>query len=152
MAQIIKDGKWGTPGVFEAYELVETAAAHTGFNRDSAETDTPQDYLSEVYPAKLVSGIIYKVKIRLTWANATTLDYFWLFEDDVAGNYANRMRKLFDSSDYVAAIVKDTEYEWDVEIPFKLEDIGKFWYMQDISGANGNIQGYVYLSGITYEA
>jgi hypothetical protein len=142
------DGKLGDYSIFEAYELQETSGAHTGFNRDSAETDTPQDVLStKVDPATLREGTILKIRARIN-VTANAINTLWLFQKAVAGNYESRMNKLFDSSDHIAIWVDDEEYEWDVEIPFILGEIGKFYYMKDESGALGNVQGYIWLGGI----
>lgn len=156
VAQVIKDGKWGTEGIFEAYELQEVAGANLTLSTDHAETDVPTRTLSTttglVIPKGVRTGRILKVKIRLNWAGAVNLEDVWIYQGTKTGDYESRMHRLFTSRDYLTPLVDDDEYEWDVDIPFRLEDRGSFYVALGWSGACGNIQGYIYICGITYEA
>lgn len=146
------DGQWTKRVSFRMLELQEAAAAHTGFTTSKAEADTPAYTLTTKDPDTLKQGIIKRIHIRLNWANAVTLEAVRLYRGAKAGDYESDSNKLFDSiAYYPAGLTDDDEYDFEVEIPFKLIEEGKIYYGCQWSAASGNIQGYIEVTGETFE-
>ena len=104
-------------------------------------------------PSHIRRGVINQVSFRLNPANAVT--YRLTLFDDITGadqTYQLRARKIFDSTELVAAGADDIEYNAsDLQRPFALEDVGDFFYNIDWSAASGDVTGYVIIRGV-YEA
>ena len=130
----------------------ETAGANADLTTSIAITDTPTYKLNTITkPVTMKKGIIKQIRLRLNWANAVNLLSVRIYDGAFAGNYECEMHKLFDSDEFIAALVDDTEYVWDVEIPFILEDNGSIYFAPEWSAACGNIQGYIIARGVKLE-
>lgn len=147
------DGQWTKRVAFELKELQEAAAAHTGFSTSKAENDTPVAYLDDVViPDTLKTGKITRIRIRLNWANAVTLEALRFYKAAKDGDYESSSSKIYDTmADYPAGLVDDDEYNIDLDIDFILGEEGKIYYAPQWSGACGNIQGYLIIEGETFE-
>jgi hypothetical protein len=144
------EGRWTKTCRFDFSEFQETAGSHTNFETSKAETDTPVGTLTTKNPDTLKSGTILRIHIRLNWANAVTLTALRIYQAAKAGDYESSLNKLYDSkADYPAGLTDNGEYEIEANLPFILESEGSFYYAPEWSGACGNIQGYIQLSGET---
>lgn len=102
--------------------------------------------------AYFFNGILTTVGIRLNPANAVTYDFeVYQGADGADSSYRLRSDRIFSSEDNhdldVAACADDTVYEWDIWVPFKLDDPGDFYFNIDWSAAPGNTTGYIFLAG-----
>lgn len=147
-----KEGTWTTRKPFIARLLQETAGAWTDIATSYAETDTPAKYFSDVDPDTLKAGIIHRVRLRLNWANAVNLEEVRIYSAAKAGDYESRMNLLWTSDDLVANVGDDDDLDdQNLNIDFRLETEGKILIACTWSGACGNIQGFVEISGELYE-
>jgi len=148
-----KSGDWGeTIREFHAYELQEAAGAHTNFTTSKSATDTPVGYFTTgTYPTGFREGRIFLIHIHLNWANAVTLEALRIYQHAAAGDYESSYHKRWDSIvDYPAGLVDDDEYFIYCNIPFYLQTPTAIYYAPQWSGACGNIQGVIEVSGICY--
>lgn len=134
----------------------ETAGAHTGLTTNKAETDAPAAYFGSVsgdytkHFKNVKHGVIKQIRVRLNWANAVNLTSIRLYTNIATGDYESRLYELFKTDDYVAAIVDDDLYIFNVDIPFVLKTANRMYYAPTWSAASGNIQGFIEVRGIGY--
>ena len=143
----MRDGRWTKKYPFKYSILQETAAAGV-FDGDSAKTDIPTGYLTTKNPDTLKSGMINRIHFRIKAANTETYTlYIWQASE--ADNYKSNMNLLYESPSGRAS---DTDYDiTELDIPFILAAEGKIYYSLNWSGASGNVQGFIEVSGETYE-
>ena len=147
-----KEGTWTTRKPFFFKVFQEAAGAHSDLTTSKVATDTPTAYFSIVIPDTIKSGRINRIHIRLNWVNAVTLDELRIYQAAKAGDYESNMNLLWTSDDHIAALVDDDEYVIkNLSIDFNLEAEGTLYYAPTWSGACGNIQGFITVSGELYE-
>lgn len=136
-------GDWTKHSVFRYYKLQEAAAA-TPFSTDQDKTTTPTLKLDTATdPNSLQEGILRRVHYRIKSANAVTYT-LRLWSAAIANDYESNLNMIYESP---AAQVSDTDYDEEVEIPFKLAVKGEIYYSIDWSAASGNAQGFIEATG-----
>lgn len=141
-----KDGVWSKETAFKLYRLKEAAAAGD-FDTSQAKTDTPTLLLNTaVIPDTLKTGFINRVHYRLNFANAETYT-LRIWGAAIANDYESNLQMLWESPPLQA---DDTDYdEAELNIPFVLAAEGEMYYSIEWTGACGNIQGFIEVSGRT---
>ena len=151
-----KRGKWTKYFAFEYSVLQEAAGANTVFTTDKAETDTPTQTLDTKNPDTLKAGKLEKIMFRFTWANAVTLDYFAFYQAAKDGDYESRMNRIWGNDEEAGALggaadiyTKDdlVIIEFSPPRSFILATTGSIYLITNWSGAAGNVQGFIKLSG-----
>jgi len=143
----MRDGRWTKKYPFKYSILQETAAAGI-FDGDSAKTDIPTGYLTTKSPDTLKSGMIKRIHYRIKAANSVTFTlYIW--QAAKAADYDSNLNLLYESP---SGQVSDTDYDRaEMDIPFILATEGTIYYSINWSGAPGNVNGFIEVSGETYE-
>jgi hypothetical protein len=146
--QSARDGRWTKKYPFVYRELKEVAAAGQ-FDTDQAKTDTPTlTFATYRNPDTLKSGMINRIHYRLNFANAVTYQ-LRLWAAAIAADYESNLNMLYEGA---AAQADDTDYDiTELDIPFILAAEGLMYYSIDWTAACGNIQGFIEVSGETYE-
>lgn len=146
--QSARDGRWTKKYPF-VYRQLREAAGAGDFNVDEAKTDTPTLYFTTYRnPDTLKSGMINRIHFRINAANVVTFT-LRLWAAAIAADYESNMNMLYESA---AALVRDTDYDiTELDIPFILALEGVMYYSLDWSAASGNVQGFIEVSGETYE-
>lgn len=146
--QSARDGRWTKKYPFVYRQLKEVAAAGD-FDTDQAKTDTPTLYFQTYRnPDTLKSGMINRIHYRLNPVGVVTFT-LRLWAAAIAADYESNLNMLWESP---AAQAADTDYDiTELEIPFILAAEGLMYYSLDWTGATGNIQGFIEVSGETYE-
>jgi len=99
-------------------------------------------------PDTLKSGIIKRIHFRIKPANAVTYT-LRIWSDAKAGDYESNMNMLYESP---SGRLSDEDYDiGELDIPFNLGAEGKIYYSLDWTGATGNVQGFIEVSGELYE-
>lgn len=142
------EGVWSKRVAFILRRLKEAAAAGD-FDTDQSKTDTPTLTLNtEIVPDTLKWGFIKRVHYRLNPVNAVTYT-LRLWSKAVAADYESNMNMLYETP---AGRTDDEDYDdAELDIPFVLGAEGTMYYSIDWSGATGNIQGFIGVSGETSE-
>lgn len=148
MPKVCLGGRWTKRVAFKYSELQEAAAA-AKFNTDQTKTDTPTLKLNDVrVPDTLKSGIIKRIHYRINPANAVTYTLrIWAAAID--NDYESNLNLLYESP---SGQVDDEDYDRsELSIPFVLAAEGDMYYSIDWSAASGNVQGFIEVSGETFE-
>jgi len=149
MPKLILGGEFDKSKTFTYYLLQEAAGANAALTTSYAETDTPVQVLLAIDDCeKLKEGKITRVKLRLAPANAVTYAVR-IWRAASAGNYQSDSDLLYYSGDNLpAALADDVAYDdKDLNIDFSLEVTGTIYVGVEWSGASGNIQGYIVVTG-----
>lgn len=135
--------------IFVYRKFQETAGAWADVTTSKTETDQPTAMLdTSKNPDTLRKGKINRVHYRLNFANAETYT-LRLWAASKTGDYESIMSKLWESA---AAQADDIEYDnAELDIPFVLDEVGKIFFSVEWTGAAGNIQGFIEVSGEMYE-
>ncbi len=155
MPKLILDGEFDKSKTFMMIALQETAGAWAAVTTSYAETDTPVQVLTANEDCEnLREGEITQVKIRLNFANAVTYKVR-IWRRASAGDYQSDSDLLWTSEDNLPAnLADDVSYVDKLggePIVFSLEEMGKMYFGVEWSGAPGNIQGYIQVSGRRFD-
>jgi len=145
MPELILDGEWDKSKTFLYVERLETAAAWAAVTTSYAKTDTPVQVLTANEDCeKLREGIIRRIHVRLNPTNAVTYT-LRLWRRANAGDMVSNADMLWESP---SGLVDDTDYDYaELEIPFSLELMGTLYFGVEWSGAAGNTNGFIDVSG-----
>ena len=149
MPEMILDGEFDKSKTFMMIALQETAGAWATVTTSYAATDTPVQTLTANEDCEnLREGVIRQVKIRLNFANAVTFKVR-IWRRASAGDYQSDSDLLWTSEDNLLADLADdvTYIDTDLHVAFSLEEAGKMYFGVEWSGAPGNIQGYIQVTG-----
>jgi hypothetical protein len=146
-----RGGKWSEPVPFRLYVVQEIAAA-AKFNQQHTEATLPSLLVNDdCDPANLTEGVIRRIHFRIKDAAGDSF-ILRLWRTEVDGStepYYLQMNKLFESD---AVRLSDIEYDYEVNLPFKLTAKGALYYgLQWTTGVApaGNVQGYIEVTGET---
>jgi len=145
MPELILGGEWHKSKTFLYAERLETAAAWAAVTTSYAKTDTPVQVLTaEDDCEKLREGIIRRIHVRLNPTNAVTYT-LRIWRRANAGDMVSNADMLWESP---SGLVDDTDYDYaELEIPFSLELMGTLYFGVEWSGAAGNTNGFIDVSG-----
>ena len=145
MPELILDGEWDKSKTFLYVERLETAAAWAAVTTSYAKTDTPVQVLTSNEDCeKLREGIIRRIHVRLNPTNAVTYT-LRIWRRANAGDMVSNADMLWESP---SGLVDDTDYDYaELEIPFSLELMGTLYFGVEWSGAAGNTNGFIDVSG-----
>ena len=143
-----KDGVWSKNVAFRLFRLKEAAAAGD-FDVDQDKATTPTLALNTgIVPDTLKIGFIKRIHYRLNFAGAVTFT-LRIWQAAIAADYESNLNMLYESPPLQA---DDIDYdEAELDIPFVLANEGIMFYSIDWTGACGNIQGFIEVSGETLE-
>ena len=151
MSEYCHDGDWtNTPKTFSFHAHQEAAGAWATITTSKDADTTPTYALPPIDGAdKLVEGILKRLHFQFNWANAVTLDKVRIYRHAFAAGfpYAIRQFKIYETPDGVNH-ADDTEYDYtELDVPFKLRTPETLPISFQWSGAPGNIQGFIDISG-----
>lgn len=137
-------GKWTKRVPFRLSALQEAAGAGT-FDTDQIITDTPTLLLDDIIvPDNLKEGFINRIYYRFNWVAAETYT-LRIWQAAIDADYESAMSLLYESA---ALRANDTPYDAaELHIPFILATPGEMFYSIDWTGAPGNIQGFIQVTG-----
>lgn len=148
-SRVGRSGKWSEQASFKLRKLQEAAGA-AKFNVSQTKTTLPTLLLDDdIDPTNLLEGAICRIHYRIKPTNAVTYTLrIWREATDGATKpYEQNLNMLYESA---AARASDTDYDvCEIYIPFKLKEAGKMYYSLEWTGATGNVQGFIEVSGVT---
>ena len=144
MPELILDGEWDKSKVFVYTIHQEAAAAWAEVTTSKAKTDTPVYNLVAGEDAEnLRNGKINRIHIRVNPTNAVTF-IVRIFQRAEADDYNSNANMLWESP----SLTGDVDYDYaEFDIPFTLEIMGTMYFGVEWTGAAGNSQGFISVSG-----
>jgi len=147
MPELILDGEWEKGKTFRYHQRLETAAAWAEVTTSYAKTDTPVQVLTagDKDCEKMREGIIKRIHVRLNPTNAVTYT-LRIWRRAVSGDMFSNLYMLYESP---SGLVDDTDYDFaELDIPFSLAVIGTIYFGVEWSGAAGDTNGFIDVSGV----
>ena len=145
-----RGGRWTKRVPFRLYLLQEAAGAGK-FDANENKAAIPTQLINDaIVPDNLKEGFIKRIHHRINFANAVAYTLrIWCAA--IANDLESNLSMLYQSPEAVAGTpdrVRDTDYDIpELDIPFILATAGEMYVSFEWTGAPGNVQGFVEITG-----
>lgn len=139
-----RGGRWTKRVPFRLYLLQEAAGAGS-FDANENKAAIPTQLIDTVIvPDNLKEGFINRIHYRINAVNVETYT-LRIWAAAIANDYESNLSMLYESD---PIRLRDTDYDVaELNIPFLLATAGEMYASLEWTGASGNVQGFIEVTG-----